>query len=329
MTNGNVQRVLITGVTGFIGHHLAVHYLEKGHQVTGIDIKFGEDSFSGLRLIQLKKYQNFSLSSIDLRIKSALEKFMSEASFDLIIHLAARTGVLASSAEYEDYISTNILASAHLFDLASSAHIPVIYASSSSVYGESDLEYFSETDPIGKPASIYATTKMSCENLAYHYALKNESPIYGLRFFTVYGPYNRQDMAIYKFMNAIMNGKEIVLYNKGEMYRDFTYVSDIVQGIHLVGELMLENETKEVAEIYNIGFGETHRVSEVIEHLEEFLGQRAQINFKDRYSEDVIRTQACTKKLYDAVKFKPEVGLKEGLQYTCNWFIKHHSTAKV
>lgn len=329
MTNDKVQQVLITGVTGFIGHHLAVHYLEKGHLVTGIDIRFGDDSFSGLRLIQLKKYQNFTLSSTDLRVKDALEKFMSDASFDLIIHLAARTGVLASSMEYEDYITTNILASAHLFEMASSAEIPVIYASSSSVYGESDMEYFSESDVIGKPASIYAMTKMSCENLAFHYAIKNSSPIYGLRFFTVYGPYNRQDMAIYRFMDAINKGKEIILYNQGEMYRDFTYVGDIVQGISLVGESLIKNEKKNLAEIFNIGFGETHKVTEVIEHLEVFLGLNARIAFKERYTEDVLRTQANTNKLYDFVKFRPAIGLKEGLKNTCNWYLKHHSPAQV
>lgn len=136
-------------------------------------------------------------------------------------------------------------------------------------------------------------------------------------------------MAIYKFMDAILNGKEIVLYNKGEMYRDFTYVSDIVKGIFLVGGLLLENKTNQVSETFNIGYGETHKVSEVIGHLKEHLGKSARIVFKERYSEDVLRTQASTKKLSNAVYFKPEVGLKEGLEYTCHWFIKHHHPAHV
>ena len=315
------NQILITGVGGFIGYHTANFCLNEGFLVFGLDHNPLLDESALNKIHDLKKHDNFTYLDADIRQKSQLQKQFADHKFDVIIHLAARTGVHLSSEQYEDYVNTNVTGTNHILDIAKLTKTPVLIASSSSVYGESQQSVFSEIDS-GMPASIYAMTKTSCEHLAAFYVARYGMCVWTMRFFTVYGPHNRKDMAVFKFIDSIYNNKKITVYNKGLMRRDFTYVGDIVQGVMALSSKIIENNPDaNQYDCFNIGGGREVSVGDLIAIIEKNLNKKASINFETKKFEDVLRTSADTSKLQAFTGFKPETSLEEGIKATCEWYL--------
>ncbi|HOY15049.1 MAG TPA: SDR family NAD(P)-dependent oxidoreductase [Saprospiraceae bacterium] len=323
MNSNNSKKILLTGVAGFIGHHLAVKYLSEGNQVIGIDNLRVDDSvnFKSQRIKDLETRSAFIFEKIDIRDREAVSDLFQRHTFDLILHLAARTGVRESSEQYADYLNTNVNGTCHLFDANVDQKCPIIFASSSSVYGDNHIMPFSEDQKIASPLSVYAASKASAELLAYHYSKNFGMPITALRFFTVYGPWCRKDMAVYKFFKAIQEGKEITLFDEGQLLRDFTFVDDIVESIFLLSSLTASGHAK--FEVYNIGNGNQSKVIDLVRLIEVSLGKTAIIKFQQKVGEDMEATQANVDQLFEKIRFKPATTLSEGIMKTRDWFLSN------
>ena len=328
ITMNNTKYVLITGVAGFIGHHTAVRLLDEGYDVVGIDnmAKDVSYAFKQKRIAALNQNHKFIFKNVDIRDKKEVDQLFHQYAFLFIIHLAARTGVRQSGIEYEDYISTNILGSCHLLEANKYQRSPFIFASSSSVYGNNALLPFGENQVINSPLSVYAATKASLELLAYQYAIKYKYAVQGLRFFTVYGPWARPDMATYLFFEHIFTGKEIVLYNKGALLRDFTYVEDTVECILRYARKMFGSSNSSNFDVANVGFGTQITVLEMVEKIEKSLDIKAKIIFEDKVIEDMDATHADITKLINDVAYKPKVDFSEGILRTKDWFVDYMSS---
>ena len=317
------KKILLTGVAGFIGHHLAIKYLEEGYQVLGIDNLRNDDSydFKSQRLNNLQSKNNFTFEHIDIRDKEVVSDLFQRHTFELILHLAARTGVRESSAQYADYLNTNVNGTCHIFDANLKQKAPIIFASSSSVYGDNHTIPFSEDQKIASPLSVYAASKASAELLAYHYSKNFVMPITALRFFTVYGPWCRKDMAVYKFFKAIQEGKEITLFDEGQLLRDFTYVGDIVESIFLLSTIIPKEPPR--FEVYNIGKGGQAKVIDLVHFIEAAIDKKAIIVNKQKVGEDMEATQANVDQLFEKIQFKPATTLREGILKTRDWFLSN------
>lgn len=330
------ETYLVTGAAGFIGYYLSSRLLSEGKTVIGVDNlnDYYDMNLKITRLSLLEGKVNFTFHKIDISDKSALEVLFKENKIDYVINLAAQAGVRYSIENPDVYIQSNIIGFYNILELC--RHYPVkhlVYASSSSVYGSNQKVPFEETDFVDRPVSLYAVTKKSNELMAHTYSHLYNIPATGLRFFTVYGPMGRPDMAYFGFTDKYFNGESIKIFNNGDfendMYRDFTYVDDIVEGIIKVLETAPTN-TKPMHRVLNIGNNKPEKLMYFINTLEKCLSNSLgyRIEFNKLYEPikpgDVHKTYASTKALEDLVGFKPSTSIKDGLQRFTDWYVKYY-----
>jgi UDP-glucuronate 4-epimerase len=321
------RAIVITGVAGFIGSHLAEACSKQGWQVLGVDnlndyysVKLKED-----RLARLMNLPGFTFMRQDVAQQEALREPFAALKPDAIIHLAAQPGVHQCLTHPQDYIHNNILATFSMLELARHCEIPhLIYASSSAVYGSNKTVPFHTGLPIDQPLNLYAATKASCELMAHSYAHLCRFATTGLRFFTVYGPWGRPDMAIYKFTRALYEGTPIQLNNNGDMWRDYTYVDDIVTAI-----IGLAKGTPEPgrAAVFNIGNHTPVSVNELVDTLESLTGRTAHRLPVPFQPAEMHTTHADVSALQQAIGFAPDTPIREGLAQFVEWYKGYHGVA--
>lgn len=322
------KKILITGAAGFIGYHLAKRLLSLGARVAGLDNMnaYYEVQLKRDRLAQLELYPDFSFTQGDLAEKETVERIFKEFQPDIVVNLAAQAGVRYSIDHPREYIDSNIVGFFNILEAC--RHFQpehLLFASSSSVYGNQKKTPFSTTDNVDHPISLYAATKKSDELMAYTYCHLYGIPSTGLRFFTVYGPFGRPDMAYFKFTNKIMKGEPITIFNQGDMYRDFTYVDDIVTGI----QNMLCNPPRPNGEgdrykIYNIGNNHPEKLMTFIETLEKALGKKAEKEYLPMQPGDVYQTYADVSELERDFGFRPSTTIAEGLGKFARWYREYY-----
>lgn len=327
---------LITGVAGFIGSYLSKKLLIKGCRVIGIDNinDYYDVNLKHSRLDKLTAYENFTFIKADISDNDAIEKIFAEYKPSVVINLAAQAGVRYSIENPDVYIQSNIIGFYNI--LESCRYNPVdhlIYASSSSVYGTNKKVPFEETDFVDQPVSLYASTKKSNELMAHTYSHLYGIPASGLRFFTVYGPMGRPDMAYYTFTNKYFAGEPIKIFNNGDiendLYRDFTYIDDIVNGIERLISHPPQDDVSH--KVYNIGNNKPEKLMVFIETLEKCLSKSLgrEVVFDKIYEPikpgDVPATYASTKRLQETVGFKPETSIEEGLQKFTDWYVDYYN----
>ncbi|MFJ3466088.1 NAD-dependent epimerase [Pseudomonas sp. NPDC090201] len=321
------MRILVTGAAGFIGFHTARRLCRDGHQVVGLDNLNGYYSveLKQARLAQLATLGNFEFHRLDLADKQALLDLFAEQRFDQVIHLAAQAGVRYSIDSPDTYAQSNLVGFLNVLE-ACRAYKPahLIYASSSSVYGLNHKLPYATSDAVEQPISFYAATKRANELMAHSYAHLYGIPTTGLRFFTVYGPWGRPDMALFKFTDAILKGQPIDVYNDGAMSRDFTYIDDIVEALVRLIPLPPEPETGAPNKVYNIGFGSPVKLLDFIECLEDALNIRAIKHFMPLQSGDVLNTWADTRELEARVGFRPQVTVSTGVPSFVDWYCSYY-----
>lgn len=319
-----MENILVTGAAGFIGFYLSKRLLDEGKKVIGFDNMnpYYDVRLKKSRLNILKEYDNFIFIKGDLADKEAVNRIFEQDQPEIVVNLAAQAGVRYSIENPDAYIESNIIGFFNILE-ACRYHKPkhLIYASSSSVYGANKKVPFSTEDKTDQPVSLYAATKKSNELLAYAYSKLYSIPSTGLRFFTVYGPYGRPDMAYYSFTEKIIKGEPIKVFNNGDMYRDFTYIDDIVEGIYrLLTFIPKEDENNVQHKVYNIGNNHPEKLMDFIEILEDCIGKKAVKEYYPMQPGDVYQTFADVGDLMEDVGFKPETGLKKGLANFIKWF---------
>lgn len=323
-----MKTYLVTGAAGFIGFFLSKALLDKGEQVIGLDNlnNYYEVSLKESRLAVLKKYENFQFYRADLADKEAVFAIFKQHLPAVVVNLAAQAGVRYSIENPDAYISSNIEGFFHILEAC--RHYPVehlVFASSSSVYGGNKKVPFSTEDQVDKPVSLYAATKKSNELMAYAYSRLYGIPLTGLRFFTVYGPMGRPDMAYFKFAKKIMAGEPIQIYNHGDMRRDFTYIDDIVAGIEkILCHPPGKDENGAAYKIYNIGNNKPEKLMDYISVLERCLGKEAKKEFLPMQPGDVYETYADVTDLMRDFDFKPSTTIEEGLSRFAEWFLDYY-----
>lgn len=327
---------LITGAAGFIGYYLSKKLLEQGCQVIGIDNvnDYYDVNLKHTRLGNLEPYEKFTFIKGDISDKELVMKTFEEYKPNVVVNLAAQAGVRYSIENPDVYIQSNVIGFYNILEAC--RHNPVdhlVYASSSSVYGANKKVPFEETDFVDNPVSLYASTKKSNELMAHTYSHLYKIPATGLRFFTVYGPMGRPDMAYFGFANKYFAGEPIKIFNNGDfendLYRDFTYIDDIVEGI---GRLLSNPPEGEVQhKVFNIGNNSPEKLMVFIETLEKALskalGKEVQFEkiFEPIKPGDVPATYASTDQLQKAVGFKPETSIEEGLQKFADWYVDYYN----
>lgn len=318
------KKYLITGGAGFIGFHLAKSLLEKGCKVVGFDNMndYYDVSLKEDRLAILKEYDNYTFVKGDLANKTEIENVFSNEKPDIVVNLAAQAGVRYSIDNPEAYIQSNIVGFFNVLECCRNYTVGhLVYASSSSVYGANKKVPFSTEDKVDYPVSLYAATKKTDELMAHCYSQLYNIPTTGLRFFTVYGPYGRPDMAYYKFAKKIMNGEKIQIYNNGDMLRDFTYIDDIVKGIeNILCNPPQRIETGARYKLYNIGNNKPEKLLDYIQVLEKYLGIEAKKEYLPMQPGDVYQTYADITDLMNDFEFKPSTSIDEGLKKFVEWF---------
>jgi len=321
--NKNKPIYIVTGCAGFIGYHVCESLLKKNYSVVGIDNlnNYYDIDLKLSRLKNLNKKKNkFKFHKIDISNFKKLEKVFFKLKSFKVIHLAAQAGVRYSLTHPKTYIRSNLLGFWNILELSkkySGKHF--VFASSSSVYGDNKKSPFSEKHNTDKPIQLYAATKKSNEIIAYSYSSLHKMKVTGLRFFTVYGPWGRPDMAIYSFTKNIINNKKIDIYNKGHHYRDFTYIDDIVSGILSATHRV----NKSNYEIYNIGNGKPIYLKKLILIIEKILKKKAKIIFLPRQKGDMISTYASTAKFDKSFK-KNFLPLNKGIMKFIKWYKKYY-----
>jgi len=330
-----MKTYLVTGAAGFIGFHLAKYLLERDVHVVSLDSM--NDYYSVQlkrdRLAQLQRFDHFDFVEADLVDQEAVEHVFSEYTFDRVVHLAAQAGVRYSLTNPRAYIDSNIVGFANILEGCRHAKVPhLTYASSSSVYGGNTQMPFSVHQNVDHPLSLYAATKKSNELMAHTYSHLYGLPTTGLRFFTVYGPWGRPDMALFRFTKAILAGEPIDVYNNGQMRRDFTYVDDIVEGVYRTSEQVVKPNTDWSSDspdpsssdapycLYNIGNNQPVELSRFIEVLEQALGIEAIKNLLPMQPGDVPATYADIEALETAVGFRPTTTIEEGIGRFVEWY---------
>ena len=326
------MKILITGDVGFIGFHLAKRLLIENHQVIGVDNQndYYDVSLKEARLRELQGFDNYTHHKMDL---NDIESLPDEA-YDAIINLAAQAGVRHSLRHPHVYTESNLSGFMHVIEYARRVKPKhFIYASSSSVYGLNVKNPFSVDDEINHPASLYAATKRANELIAHSYAHLYKIPSTGLRFFTVYGPYGRPDMASYIFAKNILEEKPIEVFNNGDMIRDFTYIDDIVDGIVKLIPKAPEpkklgenpNQTSAPYAVYNLGNNQPVKLMDYIEEIERLIGKKAIIIKKPMQMGDVYKTYADIDASKHNFGYEPKTSYKEGLKRFIEWFKVYHS----
>lgn len=329
------QKILVTGGAGFIGFHLTQLLLDRGYEVIGIDnmntyydIKLKEG-----RLAILQPREHYTFIKMDIKDKEEVDQLFEEYRPDYVINLAAQAGVRYSIQNPYAYVDSNLMGFINILEACRRYPVKhLLYASSSSVYGGNKVAPFSTEHQVDHPVSLYAATKKSNELMAHTYSHLYKIPTTGLRFFTVYGPWGRPDMAYFSFTQNILSGKSIKVFNHGKMERDFTYIDDIVEGIYrLLDHIPQANpewdETKDQLsesfapyKVYNIGNNQPVQLEKFISVLEEKIGREANKVYMEMQPGDVVRTYADTADLEQAVGFKPRTSIEEGLGRFAQWY---------
>jgi UDP-glucuronate 4-epimerase len=352
------MKVLVTGSAGFIGFHLANRLLNDGHQVTGIDsindyydpsLKYGRLAAAGIakeevaynKTVQSKKYPGYSFVQMQLEDKAAMDALFATQKFDAVVNLAAQAGVRYSITNPSVYIESNIVGFANLLECCRHNNIKhLVYASSSSVYGLNETIPFNTKDTVDHPISLYAATKKSNELMAHVYSHLYGLPTTGLRFFTVYGPWGRPDMAMFLFTKAIIDGKPIQVFNNGNMERDFTYVDDIVDGVvRVVNNAPKGNEawngaapdpstSKAPYQLYNIGNSKPVKLTAFIEAIEKKLGKTAEKQMMPMQPGDVHKTFADVASLRENLGYNPSTSIENGVGNFIDWFLGYYKDIK-
>ncbi len=321
--------VLVTGAAGFIGFFLTKDLLDRGMKVIGIDNMndYYDVSLKEERLSILKGYDTFTFVKMDIKDYEQVESIFVEYKPDIVVNLAAQAGVRYSIENPTAYIQSNIVGFFNILECVRNHPVKhLVYASSSSVYGANKKIPFSTEDKVDKPVSLYAATKKSNELMAYSYCKLYGIKATGLRFFTVYGPMGRPDMAYFSFSKRIANGEPIKIFNNGDMYRDFTYVDDIISAItKMLNNPPLVDEDEVYHKVYNIGNNKPEKLMYFIETLEECLGAKAQKEYLPMQPGDVYQTYADVTDLIEDFDFKPDTSIKEGLTKFAEWFKKKYN----
>ncbi|WGS66044.1 NAD-dependent epimerase [Marinitoga aeolica] len=334
------MKILITGTAGFIGFHLSEHLLEKGYNVIGIDnindyydTKLKED-----RLAILEQNNNFIFHKVDIKDKTEVDKIFEMYRSEYVINLAAQAGVRYSIKNPYAYVDSNLIGFMNILEACRNYPVKhLLYASSSSVYGGNKIAPFSTNHNVDHPVSLYAATKKSNELMAHTYSHLYGIPTTGLRFFTVYGPWGRPDMAYFSFTKNIIEGNPIKVFNHGNMERDFTYIDDIVEGIYKLLNVIPKpnpdwDETKDSIsssfapyKIYNIGNNQPVKLETFISILEEKIGKKAEKIYMDMQPGDVLRTYADVSDLEKEIGFRPSTSIEEGLEKFVNWYKEYYN----
>jgi len=343
MKASNPSNYLVTGAAGFIGFHLCKRLLEDGHNVVGIDNvnDYYDVNLKLARLSILQKYSNFIFYKKDIADLQAIEEIFAQHSksfFDAVINLAAQAGVRYSLKNPHSYISSNIVGFTNILECCRHNKVKhLVFASSSSIYGMNDKIPFSVSDNVDHPVSLYAASKKANELMAHTYAHLYCLPCTGLRFFTVYGPWGRPDMAYFSFTKAIMEDKPIDVFNYGKMKRDFTYIDDIIEGlVHVIDKVPQPNpkwnrknpdpgSSYAPYKLYNIGNNNPVELIKFIEILEKNIGKQAQKNMLPMQQGDVPITYADIVDLTNDFGFKPSTTLKEGLKKFVEWYKEYYN----
>ena len=333
------MKVLVTGSAGFIGFHLVKALCAKGYDVLGIDnlnayydlgLKKARLTESGIDTsvldrqldaepIQSALYDNYRFMRLDLADREGMEALFSANHFDVVVNLAAQAGVRYSIENPHAYVDSNVTGFINILEGCRRGGVGhLVYASSSSVYGRNSEIPFRETDRVDTPVSVYAATKRCDELLAGVYSHLYDMPVTGLRFFTVYGPWGRPDMSPYLFMDAILSGRPLKVFNNGDMWRDFTYVGDIVEGVISVMEVIPDGHDR--SRLYNIGNQTPVRLLDYIECIERATGRKAIKELLPMQPGDVYRTYADSSALERITGFRPATPLQEGIDRTVEWF---------
>ncbi len=333
------ENILVTGAAGFVGKFLSEALLEKGYPVIGVDNlnDYYDVQLKKDRLKDLEEYDDFTFLEFDISEKEKVDQVFEEYEPRIVMNMAAQAGVRYSIEHPEVYMQSNIMGFYNILEAC--RHHPVdhlLYASSSSVYGSNKKVPFEETDFVDNPVSLYAATKKSNELMAHTYSHLYDIPATGLRFFTVYGPMGRPDMAYFKFADMYFNDEAIHIYNDGDfdndMYRDFTYVDDIVEGIlGLVDHPPVKTEESAAHTVFNLGNNQPVKLMDFITSLEKALSQSLdrEVEFEKIYEPiqpgDVPATYASTEKLQEAIGYKPDTSVAEGLQKFADWYVDYYN----
>jgi len=331
------KKVLVTGAIGFIGYHLCEKLIKEGYDVLGLDninsyydirLKLAKLPILGItttevidnKIYQSQKYSNFRFVKADIVDRPYIENSLNTEKFHIIVNLAAQAGVQYSIENPHTYIENNITGFINLLDAAKNNKVEhFVYASSSSVYGNRDDIPFKETDRVDNPISLYAASKKANELIAHTYSHLYGLKTTGLRFFTVYGPWGRPDMAPFIFTKNIIQKNPINVFNNGNMERDFTYVEDIINGIMLI----INGHNKYSYKIYNIGNSSPVKLNDFIKTIEEAIGTKVKIHYRPMRVGDVIKTYADTSSLTNDYSYKPATSMEEGIRKFVDWYIKY------
>ena len=337
------KKVLVTGAAGFIGFHLSLRLINEGYSVLGIDnlnnyydirlkisrlkvLGIEKESNKSIYTLESKKFKNFKFLKLDISNEKKLFNLFEINKFDLVCNLAAQAGVRYSIQNPNEYLKSNIKGFLNILEGCKKFKIKkIIYASSSSVYGNNSNIPFRESDYINKPISIYASSKISNEIMAHTYTHLYSIETIGLRFFTVYGPWGRPDMAYYLFTKAIVEDKSIDVFNNGNLERDFTYIDDIIEGLFSV--IDKESKNKDKFKIYNIGNSRPVNVMKFIEIIEKNLGITAKKKMLNMQPGDVYRTFADTTKLKIDYGYSPNYSLSKGIKNFVKWYKSYYKIA--
>ena len=321
--------VLVTGAAGFIGYHLSAFLLERGETVVGLDAvtDYYDVGLKEARIARLQRCDRFSLLRCDLADRdAALAALGAVADIDRVVHLAAQAGVRHSRERPFAYVESNLVGHATVLEFC--RHLPrlrhLVYASSSSVYGGNSKLPFAVGDRTDSPVSLYAATKRANEHMSYCYSHLYRIPQTGLRFFTVYGPWGRPDMALYKFTRAILEGRPIAVFNDGDMKRDFTYIDDIVSGVAAALDTPPDAANGAPHRLYNLGNDRPEPLMRLIAVLEESLGRRAEIDFQPLQPGDVEETWADISATRRDLGFAPATPIDAGVPRFVAWFRSYH-----
>ena len=319
------MKILITGAAGFIGYHLCKRCINENYSIIGFDNinDYYDVNLKKSRLKILKKNKNFFFHKFDLINAKKLEDLIKKFKVEYIVHLAAQAGVRYSIENPKTYFKNNLEVFFNILEASKKNNIKhLIFASTSSVYGENNNFPLKENDNTDKPISFYAATKKSNEVLAHSYSYIYNLPCTALRFFTVYGPYGRPDMALFKFTKNILENKKIQLYNNGNHSRDFTYISDIVSGIFSI--LKKNNNTKNLFNTFNIGNGNSRKLKDYLRTIEKKLNKKAKITNLPLQLGDIKKTHSDISSLNNYSNYMPKTDIEEGIDKFIDWYLEYY-----